>query len=285
MLNANGLRAVTILLVAISAQLTCQSAQAAGPVLAGPVVYVGAKFPQQQRIAVERIDHRSWSALLEKYVDEQGLVAYKDWKASAADQQALDQYLVHLSAAKISRQSDARAVMAYWINVYNAVTIKGMLREYPTTSIRNHTAKLLGYNIWKDLQIFVNGTAYSLDDVEHKVLRKLGDPRIHFAIVCASIGCPRLLNQAYFPDKLDEQLSENAKHFFADRTKFKVDAVRATLHLSPILEWFGSDFGRNQAEQLRAIAPYLPTQQAQRLAESGRATVKYLEYDWGINER
>lgn len=253
--------------------------------VAGTVVYVGADVPAERHVPVERIDHGRWNTLLDKYVDEKGMVDYQSWHKSAADQQALDDYLVHLSAASLSRQADRRVVMAYWINVYNAVTIKGILREYPTSSIRNHTPAFLGYNIWKDLQIRVDGNAYSLEDVEHQVLRKMGDARIHFAIVCASIGCPRLLNRAYTAEKLEEQLVENAKHFFADPTKLQVDFSRSTIHVSPILDWFGDDFGKSSAERLRAIAPYMPTVEARRLAETGRATIKFVEYDWNLNEQ
>jgi hypothetical protein len=197
----------------------------------------------------------------------------------------LDGYLAHLSAAAFTRQSGRDAQLAFWINAYNAVTVKGILREYPTSSIRNHTAKLVGYNIWKDLQLPVEGKRYSLDQIEHEILRKMGEPRIHFAIVCASIGCPRLLNEAYTAHKLEEQLTANAQAFFADPTKFQHDAARRTIAVSPILKWFAGDFGASQADQLRQIAPYLPNVSARQLAQSGQARVRYLDYDWGLNDR
>jgi len=137
--------------------------------------------------------------------------------------------------------------------------VKGILREYPTSSIKNHVAKLVGYNIWDDLLLNVGEQNYSLNDIEHKVLRKMGDPRIHFAIVCASISCPPLLNGAYTAENLDAQLTNNAKRFFADPTNFAATSQGATsphgeLKLSKILSWFAGDFGPNQAAQLRAIA-------------------------------
>ena len=146
------------------------------------------------------------------------------------------------------------AKLAFWINAYNAVTVHGILREYPTTSIRNHTAKLFGYNIWHDLQLYVGGTAYSLDTMEHQILRKMSEPRIHFAIVCASIGCPRLLNEAYTADRINEQLEINSKDFFARAQNFRYDQSKKQFYVSAILDWFGEDFGNSQAEQLRRIS-------------------------------
>jgi len=153
---------------------------------------------------MDQIDHRSWDALLKRYVNQRGNVDYQAWKQSAADQRALDAYLAHLSSANPNAQALGAAKLAFWINAYNAVTIKGILREYPTSSIRNHTAKLFGYNIWDDLLLTVGGKPYSLNHMEHEVLRKMGEPRIHFAIVCASISCPRLLNEAYTASRLEQ---------------------------------------------------------------------------------
>jgi len=256
----------------------------AGNAAAHPTVAVGANVPAERRIPVERLDHSVWNELLKKYVDANGMVDYKSWKASAGDSQSLDAYLVHLSAAAIDRKASRESQLAFWINAYNAMTVKGILREYPTTSIRNHTAKVYGYNIWKDLQLTVGGQAYSLDAIEHQVLRKMGEPRIHFAIVCASKGCPRLLNEAYVPERLDEQLTLNARAFFADPTKLSADLRTGVIQVSPILKWFAEDFGADAAAQLATIAPYFPTN-VRPVAESGRARVSYLDYDWGLNDR
>ena len=251
---------------------------------AGPTITVGMSVPTAQRLQVDKIDHSDWDRLLHKYVDTNGYVAYTEWQASSADQKTLDDYLNHLSRASFGPKSSKEVQLAFWINAYNAVTVKGILREYPTTSIRNHTAKLYGYNIWKDLHLLVSDKRYSLESMEHKVLRKLGEPRIHFAIVCASIGCPRLLNEAYAADRLDEQLTENAKAFFADRTKFVADARAGTIAVSPILDWFSKDFGADPSAQMQSIAHYLP-ESAQPLAKSYQGRVKYLEYDWSLNDQ
>ncbi len=248
-------------------------------------VNVGQNVPAAQRVPLDHIDHAAWDALLKKYVDARGMVNYAAWKASAADTKALDAYLNELSAVSFSTATPAKAKLAFWINAYNAITVRGILREYPTTSIRTHTAKVFGYNIWKDLQIPIADQAYSLEQIEHEVLRKMGEPRIHFAIVCASIGCPPLRNEAYTAAKLDEQLTDNAHKFFAQRGKFQFDAQKKTVSLSPILSWFAEDFGDTQAKQLQRIAAYLPGAEAQRLAGSGVSSVSYLDYDWNLNDQ
>jgi hypothetical protein len=247
-------------------------------------VTLGVAVPRARQVPLPRIDHRPWDALLKNRVDGRGDVDYAGWQRSSADQAELDRYLDHLSTAAVEGDWPAAARLAYWINAYNAVTIKGILREYPTTSIRNHTAQLWGYNIWRDLQLQVAGRPYSLDAIEHEVLRKLAEPRVHFAIVCASRGCPRLRNEAYTAERLEAQLTDNARSFFADRTRFTYDREAGAFRLSPILKWFAEDFGADRAAQLRAIAPYLPAA-AQPAARSGSVRVTFLEYDWRLNDQ
>lgn len=246
-------------------------------------IQVGLNVPAAQQVPLSRIDHAAWDGLLHKYVDEKGMVQYSAWKRSAEDMQTLDKYLQLLSYS--NGQGSREEQLAFWINAYNAVTIKGILNEYPTSSIRNHTAKLVGYNIWKNLKLIVGGKLISLDDMEHQVLRRMGEPRIHFAIVCASIGCPRLLNEAYVADRLDAQMNLNAKAFFADRSKFRYDAASGTFFISPILEWFGEDFGSSQAAQLQRIAAWLPDAASQQAASAGRGKMTFVDYDWGLNDR
>jgi len=256
-----------------------------GSARAGSDIVIGRSAPASERVSIDQIDHSEWDALLQKYCNENGMVDYTAWHRSTSDRQRLEKYLAQLSTADPKRSAKADAKMAFWINAYNAVTIDGILRVYPTTSIRNHTAKLFGYNIWDDLLLPVGDRNYSLNQMEHDVLRKMGDPRIHFAIVCASIGCPPLLNRAYQSQELDSQLTANAKRFFGNRTKFQYDVSQKTMELSPILKWFSEDFGADQAALLRTITPFLPDEPAQALAASGQVSVSYLDYDWGLNDQ
>lgn len=244
---------------------------------------LGGVVQESQQVAMGQIDHGSWNGLLKKYVDESGAVDYLSWHASAEDSQALDQYISGLSFASLKKPAAIEDQKAYWINAYNAVTIKGILQEYPTTSIRNHTSETGGYNLWKNLLLNVGGHQVSLDSMEHKILRPMGDPRIHFAIVCASKGCPRLLNQAYVGQSLEQQLKVNTTHFFSVAQNFQYDAANRVFKLSSIMEWFGSDFGADQAAQLAAISPYLPTAQAQAAARANAVRVSYLDYSWDLN--
>src|SRR5262249_21991693 len=163
----------------------------------------------------QSIEHRAWDNLLRRYVDDVGRVDYAGWKNRPGDVAALDEYLTLLSRADLRREAAGPARLAFWINAYNPLTVRGILREYPTASIQTHASGLGGYNIWRDLRLVVGDRRYSLGEIEHEVLRPLHEPRIHFAIVCASRGCPRLLNRAYTPAEVEQQLRENAQGFFA----------------------------------------------------------------------
>ena len=246
-------------------------------------IVLGRNWPADQQVSVSDADHHSWSMLLGRYVDEQGNVDYAGWQKSTEGLQALDAYLNHLSQADLDTQASRPARMAFWINAYNAVTMRGILREYPTTSIQNHVSRFGGYNIWRDLLLLVDGKPYSLGQMEHDILRPMQEPRIHFAIVCASRGCPRLLDEAYTPARLEDQLTLGARSFFADPTKFRYESETNTIYVSPILNWYASDFGSNQREQFKTIAPFLPSDEARRITAQPR--VRFLDYDWSLNDQ
>jgi hypothetical protein len=273
--SASGLVAVGIVAAILSSKP--ESAEA------GSTVYVGQRGTG--RVSMDKIDHSGWDKLLRKHVDKDGYVNYRSWHASSSDRQALSGYLNRLSQAIPQASATKDAKLAFWINAYNAVTVHGILREYPTSSIRNHTAKLFGYNIWKDLQLYVGGRAHSLEAIEHQTLRKMSEPRIHFAIVCASVGCPRLLNEAYTTAKVQQQLEVNAKDFFGRAQNFRYDAQRRRFYLSPILSWFADDFGSGQAAQLRTISKWLPGKAAQTAARAGTGSISYLDYNWNLNDQ
>lgn len=238
-----------------------------------------------QAVPLDRVDHSAWDRLLQKYVDQDGMVDYGAWKASRADRAALKGYLATLSAADPTAQTTKDGKLAFWINAYNALTVQGILDVYPTSSIRNHTAKVVGYNIWDDLLLPVGGQQYSLSHIEHEILRKLGEPRIHFAIVCASIGCPRLLNRAYQPENLQSQLAGNTRDFFARQRNFQVDLASRKVRVSSILDWFGEDFGPTPQKGLAGLAKYMPDEATRKLTASGDFSVSYLDYDWSLNKQ
>jgi hypothetical protein len=229
-----------------------------------------------------RFDHSALDALLRRYVDERGMVDYRTWKAT--DGEALDSYLDVAGCVDAPALRDDDERLAYWINVYNAVTIKGILHFYPTKSIRDHTSSLFGFNIWKHLYFRTPGKNRSLDEIEHQILRRMGEPRIHFAIVCASIGCPKLRNEAYTGSKVREQLQDQGVSFFKEDSKFRLEAEKGRLYLSPILDWFKEDFGKDESARLKFMSRFVGGPAKERL-EKGDLKVKFLDYDWSLNEQ
>ena len=245
---------------------------------------LGRQWSADQQVPMDDIDHSAFDSLLRKYVDDDGYVNYTAWKQSSEDQNTLESYLSQLSRASTTKPSQPNAQLAFWINAYNALTLKGILQVYPTSSIRNHTSRFGGYNIWKDLYLRVGDAEYSLNQMEHQILRKMHEPRIHFAIVCASVGCPRLKNEAYTAEDLDRQLVENATDFFSRSKNFQFDTAKHTIAVSSILKWFGSDFGETQQDRFEFLKPYLPAD-ARQLAVSPDTQVRYLTYDWNLNDQ
>lgn len=242
----------------------------------------GQSWPANQWVSIDQIQHTTFDGLLKKYVDQNGMVNYKAWHQNAQDRQALTGYLAQMSRANPNQPARREAKLAYWINAYNAVTLEGILRVYPTSSIRNHTAKVVGYNIWKNLIFTAGDTRVSLEDIEHKILRKMNEPRIHFAVVCASIGCPRLLNEAFIADRLEQQLVVNTKDFFGRQQNLQVG--NGVLRLSQLISWYGSDFGSTQQQQMQVLSPYFPPS-AQNLVHNGNYSLQFLEYDWNLNSQ
>ncbi len=257
---------------------------------AGPVAFdTGTQADEgrgKTQLPLDRVDHSLWDRLLKKYVDRDGMVNYAAWKKSPQDLAALKQYLATLGHGDPRARTTKQGKLAFWINAYNALTVEGILGVYPTSSIRNHTAVVFGYNIWKDLPLTVGGNKkYSLNAIEHNVLRKLGEPRIHFAIVCASISCPRLRNEAYTPEKLENQLADNTRDFFSRQRNFQVDLARRRVRVSSILDWFGEDFGATRQKALASLAESMPDEATKGLIAGGKFSVSFLDYDWNLNKQ
>lgn len=188
-------------------------------------------------------NHQLFTEILSKYVRNR-LVDYKNLK----DDNHLDKYLSQISKTdpnKLTRKEK----LAFWVNMYNAFTLQVVRDNYPIESITDlHTGgKIIGYllgnTVWDKKFIIINNKKYSLNDVEHKILRKMNEPRIHFAIVCASISCPELLNEAYEADKIEDQLENQTKKFLNDKTKNDFDLKNREANISEIFNWFEEDFG------------------------------------------
>jgi len=238
-----------------------------------------------ERVPLSRVDHGPFEALLQKYVDDRGMVAYRKWQADAGDVRALDDYLARLGAVDLSQPAPRQAELAFWINAYNALTLKGILLKYPTRSIREHTPLVGGYNIWKDLLLWVDGKSYSLDNIEHDILRQRDEPRVHFALVCAARGCPPLRRQAYTADHLDQELAANARKFFANPANFATDEAERSVKVSELFLWYGKDFAASPRGIIQALQPYFPNVDKTPWLAAADVTLDYLKYDWSLNDQ
>jgi len=240
-----------------------------------------------QRVPLEAFDHAAFDALLQKHVDDKGLVAYARWKADGAAAGALDDYLAALGNVDLQAPASKPARLAYWINAYNALTIKAILMKYPTASIQDQVSYLPGgYNVWRDLLLPIDGTKVSLDDMEHKILRKMDQPLIHFGLVCASRGCPPLRNRAYTPAKVEEELGDNARRFFASPANCRPDQADVTIHLTQLLDWYGADFAVSRVDRARVLRPYFPSPDKLAWLDDAGLSVEFdLKYDWALNDQ
>lgn len=230
-------------------------------------------------------EHSAWTAILDRYVHS-GAVDYAGLQRSGLPDLAM--YLRALEAV-CRGHFDAwtrEQKLAFWINAYNAYTVKLVLEHYPLKSIRS-IGLLPGAAFRKNFIPLRNGRgqALSLSDIEHEILRReFAEPRIHFAIVCASQSCPVLRSEAFCARDVEAQLDDAARTFVGDTTKNRFDAGSRTLHLSSIFKWFREDFERAARTLPEFVARYSDEQTARAL-RSGNVRVDFLDYDWSLNGR
>ena len=230
-------------------------------------------------------DHSAFDALLAQHVDSAGLVDYRAFEADPS----FDRYLEGLADADLSTL-DADERLALWINAYNAWTIRLINDEDRPESIKDIN-KTLGFlstgGAWRVRFADVAGGTWTLDEIEHEVIReRFDEPRIHFALVCAAIGCPPLRAEAYTGARLDAQLDDQARRFLLDTPeKNRVDVEDGTLYLSPIFDWYEDDFGGSDEAVGRYIAQFLPAGPERDLLESGDFDVEHTDYDWSLNDQ
>jgi len=228
-------------------------------------------------------EHRSWTAILAQYVRD-GSVDYR----GLADhgQPALNAYLGALSAASPAQSGWTREErLAFWINAYNAFTIRLILDHYPLPSIRSIGFLPLAAFRTKFIPLGAGRTPMSLNVIENEILRKqFQDARMHFAIVCASKSCPALRSEAYRSSVIDQQLDAAAREFLDDPSKIRWDPASRTLYLSSIFKWFRDDFERAGRTLPAFVGGYVRQPDAAAL-DSGRVRVVFLDYDWALNGR
>ena len=222
--------------------------------------------------------HELFTQLLQKNVTDDGIV---DYKSFIRDSVVLNEYLTILSANPPNEKTWSREEqMAYWINSYNAYTIKLVSQYYPVRSIKDIGSAIQIPFIntpWDIRLITVGKERLDLNNVEHGILRKkFNDPRVHMALVCASKSCPILLNEAYDPARLDEQLNKQTRAFLTDEYRNKITKDMA--QVSMIFNWYSMDFSKNG----KSVRDFINTYSPAKISDDAKIT--YLEYNWSLNE-
>jgi len=220
------------------------------------------------------LNHQIWTDLLQKHVSSKGKVNYQGF---VADTTLLQHYLNQLTQNKPTNSWSKNAQLAYWINVYNAFTVKLIVDNYPVASIKDIKKGIPFIStVWDIKFIEFENETIDLNKVEHGILRKKFDePRIHFAVNCASFSCPRLLNEAFVAEKLEQQLSQMTIHFLNDHEKNRF--TKNEIQLSKIFKWFRSDFTK-QGSLIKFLNQYAPVK------IDINANINYLNYNWQLND-
>ena len=228
----------------------------------------------------QAFDHSLFDGLLRRHTSR-GLVDY-DAFAGAPE---FAQYLAQLGRSSPDKLSRGEQV-AYWINAYNAWTIDLVNRHHERASIQN-IRNALGHSPWQEPFVKAGGRSYTLDQVEHEMLRKrFPEPRIHFAVVCAAVSCAPLRAEAYTGARLELQLEEQARNYLLGRTKgSRVDVANGVVYVSKIFTWYRDDFGGTDASIGQFIARYYPDGPEKHILQGGRFRLVELEYDWSLNRQ
>jgi hypothetical protein len=254
--------------------------------------------------AADPFSYDSYAEVLAEHVDAAGRVDYQALKANREPLDAFSRVMANLDPATYKAWSE-QARLAFWINAYNAYTLMTIINHYPIepggliSRFRfpaNSIRQIDG--VWDELEWDVMGMRYTLDQMEHDILRKeFSAPRMHMAIVCASIGCPYLRDEPYVAEKLDDQLADQSRRFLSSQEKgMRADVPEEVLYLSPIFDWFGEDFTMaygttgvdhydgNEAAVLNFVAHHVDDAMARWIRE-GAYSLRYLDYDWGLNDQ
>lgn len=233
------------------------------------------------------IEHQLWQEVLDRVASFPEGVDYAQLHREHGD---LDTYRAQLARAELPE--GRRAQLAFWINAYNAVTLDLVLRTIPDPG-EDPAAAWQGFSVLSSVEDFwtayhyqIAGEWLSIDAIQKEKLAALNEPRIHFAINCASVSCPPLLDQVYTANQLEKQLDQVTRAFVADETQVHIEVTgrrergrKATLN--PLMQWYRDDFGGSDASVRDFLARYASDQRAEDLA---RADLAYGEYDWNLND-
>lgn len=226
------------------------------------------------------VDHGSWEKFLERNrrVGRDGIARVAYGQVSAADKAALKAYVRGLQVVNVDRMTKVQQ-LAYWINLYNATTVGLVVDAYPVDSIKRVQGGLLRQGPWTRKRLSIKGEAVSLDDIEHRILRpNWKDPRIHYAINCAALGCPNLAAHAFTASKANAMLDEGARAFVNHPRAFRLE--RGALVASSIYDWFAVDFGGPDGVVKHARRFASPATAAML---RGKSRPDRYSYDWSLN--
>lgn len=242
---------------------------------------LSSELSEQGRAA--ELSHDAWDGFLQHYTKKgsDGVVRVAYGEVTPQNKQQLADYLKYLAAHDVTHQP-RDAQLAYWVNLYNALTVKTVLDHYPVASIRHIRRHILDPGPWEEKRITVAGRALSLHNIEHGIVRALwaDDPRIHYALNCAAIGCPNLAQRAYTAQNLEAMLEANAVAYVNHARGVSVDDE--TITASKIYAWYAEDYGDSEVAILSHIRRYAsPTLKAQLF---GKTRIHRYRYDWALND-
>lgn len=233
-----------------------------------------------------KFSHRLYNKLLKTYVSN-GRVNYNSLRKK---RKKLDVYLCRLANTNAKKIKKYTARFSFWINAYNAITLRAVLDRLPKSSSaqKGFSVAKKKFNFWKGTKYQVSGRWYTLDQIENKVIRKrFPDPRLHFALVCAARGCPHLANRAYTSSRLYRMLNKNTRKYLASPSGSRLDRKKMVIHLSKLFNWYKQDFvTKKYAHRLLFVAKYSGKADRKFIrANYKKLTTKWLKYSWKLNIR
>ncbi|MDQ7785364.1 MAG: DUF547 domain-containing protein [Desulfomonilaceae bacterium] len=273
-----------------------------GTMLVALMASIALESPQ---VAAENTDfpYIVYGTVLQTYVDDEGMVNYRGLKENRKPLDEFTESMSRLDPKAYDAWADTDKI-AFWINAYNALTLKAIIDHYPIKASffksfvypANSIRQIPG--VWDKITFSVMGRDVTLDGIEHEILRsEFNEPRIHVALVCAAMGCPPLRKEPYVGPQLDAQLDDQSAKFVKDPDKFRIDRTDNKVYLSSIFDWFGEDFvktygvtkdfsgfSEKQKAVLNFLSRYVEPAEKAYLVE-GSFSIEYLKYDWSLNEK
>ena len=237
--------------------------------------------------STEQIDHGAWQAVLDRYLvtKEPGVTAFDYAGAKKDGYDAISGYVTAMTKVAVSGLSRDQQ-FAYWVNLYNALTVRVVLDHYPVASIRDIDISpgLFSSGPWGKKLITVEGRTLSLDDIEHRILRPIWqDPRIHYAVNCASVGCPALAPKAYTAATLNDQLNQAATGFI-NHPRAVQRNKDGEFVLSQLYDWYRDDFGKSDADFIAHLKRFAGPKLAEALGDTDELDIAGYQYDWRLND-